>query len=170
MTGPPPPGTRDLAALAEDLAAIEDGLEATWARARALTEDQRNERVNDEWSMTETVRHCTFVIDIWLGKLIGGEDDPFHPIGLAPHFVPGGKLPGTSIDVDAKPTFDEAVEALNGRLATLRDFIVSSTDESLAREIGTHAKHVGGGLNVILDELSAHTLFANRDLDVIEAG
>ena len=110
-----------------------------------------------------------FVVDVWLGKTIKGEDDPFHPMGIPPHFVPR-VLPGSSIDESANPTFDEACEALRGRLATLSDYVDALDTDELEREIGTHARNVAGGLGVIFDELTFHNGFMNRDLDVIEAG
>jgi hypothetical protein len=108
-----------------------------------------------------------FVIDVWLGRTIKGEEDPFHPIGIPPHFVPR-KLPGSSIDPDATPTFDESCDVLRGRLAILRGFTDALTPDELSREIGTHAKNAAGGLGVIFDELHAHNFFINRDLDLIE--
>jgi hypothetical protein len=107
------------------------------------------------------------VIDVWLGKTIRGEDDPFHPIGIPPHFVPR-VLPGSSIDAEAQPTFSESCEVMRGRLATLAAFVDKLTPRELAREIGTHAKTVAGGLGVIFDELTYHDGFINRDLTKIE--
>lgn len=166
--GPPPPERvpADVDAARESLAVVVDVLDSTIARASALSDAQRDTRVDDEWSAVESIRHLVFVIDIWLGKLIQGADDPFHPIGLPPHFVPS-KPPGSSVDPDARPTFDEACEVLRGRLATLTAFIDALTSDDLARPIGTHAETVAGGLGVIFDELTYHAGFMNRDLDVI---
>jgi hypothetical protein len=143
-------------------------LEATVDRAAAFTEGERRTRVNDEWSTVESLQHVVFVVDVWLGRGIGGEEDPFHPIGLPPHFVPR-QLPGSSIDPDADPTFEQACEVLRGRLATLAAFCDRLTADELARPIGGHAETVAGGLGVIFDELTYHDGFMNRDLDSIEA-
>jgi hypothetical protein len=169
MSGPPPPRRvpADVDAAREFFSGVTDLLEATMARAGTFTEDERNQRVDDEWSTVESIRHIVMVIDGWLGKTIGGEDDPFHPIGLPPHFLPR-KLPGSSIDPDARPTFDDACEVLRGRLGTLGAFVDSLTAEELARPIGGHAETVAGGLGVIFDELTFHNGFMNRDLDKIE--
>jgi len=171
MTGPPPPqrvpaDVADARRQAGDVRAL---LEATIARAASLTEDGRHRRVNNEWSTIESIRHIVFVVDVWLSKAIKGEDDPFHPTGIPPHFVPR-VLPGSSIDADANPKFEEACEVLRGRLATLDEYLDALGPEELAREIGTHAENVAGGLGVIFDELTFHNHFINRDLDVIEAG
>ena len=138
------------------------------ARASTFTEDQRHQRVDDEWSTVESLRHIVFVVDVWLGRIIKGEDDPFHPMGLPPHFAPR-KPPGSSIAPDAAPTFEEACEAVRGRLEILSAFVNALAPDELARPIEGHAKTVAGGLAVIFDELQAHNYFMNRDLDVIQS-
>jgi hypothetical protein len=157
-----------VAAAREDAATVIARLEETILRAASFTEDERQRRVDDEWSTVESLRHLVLVVDVWLSKTIRGEEDPFHPMALPPHFMPA-KLPGSSIDPDARPTFDEACEVVRGRLADLRGYVDELAHEELGRPIGGHAKTVGGGLGVIFDELSAHDYFINRDLDVIEA-
>lgn len=141
--------------------------EGTMHRASSFAEDERHQRVDDEWSTVESFRHVVFVIDVWLSRQIRGEEDPFHPMGLPPSFIPP-KPPGSSIDPDARPTFDEACDALRGRLADLRTYVDALTQEELDRPIEGHARTVAGGLGVIFDELTAHDHFINRDLDSIE--
>jgi hypothetical protein len=169
MSGPPPPQRvpADPDEARRHAADVRDLLEATIARASAFTEDDCNRRVDDEWSSVESLRHIVFVVDVWLGRTIKGETDPFHPMGIPPHFVPR-VLPGSSIDPDVSPTFDEACEALRERLATLNAYMDALSPDELSREIGTHAKDVAGGLGVIFDELTFHNGFINRDLDKIE--
>jgi hypothetical protein len=169
MTGPPPiqRAPSDVDAARTFSSAVANQLDNTIARASSFTEGQRKTRVDDEWSTVESLQHICFVIDVWLGRTIKGEADPFHPIGLPPHFVPR-KLPGSSIDPDADPTFDEACEVLRGRLAKLDEYCDALTADELARPIGGHAETVAGGLGVIFDELHAHNYFMNRDLDAIE--
>ncbi len=167
--GPPPiqrvPADVDAAHFSVD--SITTALEATVARAASFNDEEQNRRVEDEWSTVESFRHIVFVVDVWLGKTIKGEDDPFHPIGIPPHFVPR-VLPGSSIDADAQPTFDEACDVMRGRLATLANLVERLKADDLEREIGTHAKNVAGGLGVIFDELTYHDGFINRDLTKIE--
>jgi hypothetical protein len=169
MSGPPPPQRvpADVDAARTFSADVANLLEATIARASSFSEDERNRRVDDEWSTVESLCHIVFVVDVWLGRTIKGEEDPFHPFGIPPHFVPR-KLPGSSIDPDADPTFDEACDVLRGRLATLDEFCSALTVDELARSIGGHAETVAGGLGVIFDELTFHNSFINRDLDKIE--
>lgn len=171
MSDPPPPPrlqpvpTADVAREAATLAT--ERLEATMLRASSFTEDERHRRVADEWSAVESLRHLVLVVDLWLSKAIRGEQDPFHPIGLPPSFMPP-KLPSSSIDPDANPTFEQAREVLRGRLTDLLGYADELTREELDRPIEAHAKTVAGGLAVIFNELSAHDGFINRDLDSIE--
>ena len=142
-------------------------LEATMQRAGAFSEDELQHGVNGEWSTVQSLRHVILVIDLWLSKSVNGDADPFHPMALPPSFMPP-KLPGTSIDPDAKPTFDEACEVLRGRLATVRTTIDGLAPVDLDRPVQSHAKTVGGALNVLFKELQAHNHFVNRDLDIVE--
>jgi hypothetical protein len=143
------------------------GLEATMLRATSFSDEERHRSVNDEWSTVDSLRHVVLIIDLWLSKAILGEQDPFHPIALPPTFMPP-TLPGTSIDPDARPTFDEACEVLRGRLVTVRAYIDELTPGELERAVGAHAKTVGGALCVLFGEMTAHNSFVNRDLDIIE--
>ena len=170
MSGPPPIQRipADVDAARASVGEVTRLLQETIARASSsFSEEERKQGVNDEWSTVESLQHIAFVVDVWLGKTIKGEQDPFHPIGLPPHFVPR-VLPGSSIDADADPSFEDACEVMRGRLAMLDAFCAALTPDDLAREIGTHAKTVAGGLGVIFDELHAHNSFINRDLDIIE--
>jgi len=169
MSGPPPPRrvAADPDAARAYVSDVTTLLEATIVRASSFSEAERHQRVNDEWSTVESFRHIVFVVDVWLGKQIKGEDDPFHPMGLPPHFAPRVP-PGSSIDEDADPSFDEACEAMRGRLATLAAYVDGLGAEDLKREHPSHAKTVAGALGVIFDELTFHNGFINRDLDAIE--
>ena len=137
-------------------------------RAASLPDDDRHRRVNDEWSTVESLRHLVLLIDLWLSKAILGHDDPFHPIGLPPSFMPP-KLPGSSIDPDARPAFDEACQVLQARIADLRTYVDTLTQAELDRSIKAHAGTVAGALGVLFDEMNAHNRFINRELDLIES-
>jgi hypothetical protein len=50
----------------------------------------------------------------------------------------------------------------------LESFVASLEDTDLERPNATHAKNLAGALAVVFDELTAHNLFINRDLDAIE--
>jgi hypothetical protein len=138
--------------------------EATIERASSFSEEDLQRGVDGEWSTVQSLRHLVLVVDVWLSRTILGEKDPFHPMALPPHFMPP-KMPGTSIDPDAAPSFAEACEALRGRFDILRTYTNAVVDEALRVHINNHAKTVGGGLGVLFDEFAAHDYFMNRDLD-----
>ena len=167
--GPPPPVVRvpDVEAARARAAEATGGLEATMRRAASFSDEELHRSVNDEWSTVDSLRHVVLIVDLWLSKAVLGEQDPFHPIALPPTFMPP-KLPGSSIDPGARPTFDEACYVLRGRLATVRASIDELTPADLERPVQSHAKTVGGALDVLCGEMTAHNRFINRDLDIIE--
>jgi hypothetical protein len=69
--------------LADAWEMIEDVWQATLARARELPEPMLYERVDDEWSFVETLRHLVLATDCWLRRMVKGIDRPYHPWGLA---------------------------------------------------------------------------------------
>lgn len=168
---PPPPPVVPIGSVDEARASAGDAiarLEATMGRATSFSDEERNRSVNNEWSTVQSLRHVVLVVDVWLSKTILGEADPFHPIALPPSFMPP-KLPGSSIDPDARPTLEEACEVVRGRLDTVRTYVDKLTPDDLAVPVENHAKTVGGALSVLFGELKAHNHFINRDLDIIEA-
>jgi hypothetical protein len=151
-------------------------LEATWGRARKLTEEQRNQRVDDEWSVIETIRHLIFAFDAWIKRALLGEDDPFDPIALPPTFLPP-TAPGMSCDPDAKPSFEEALAVWKDRVALLNEIVDALAPDELERPIVTkgdgypppgHETRVIGPLWTIIEESWWHNRFMNRDMDSIE--
>jgi hypothetical protein len=147
--------------------AVTDALEATMARAATFSGEEQRRSVDGEWCVIDSFRHVILVVDLWLSKTIHGEADPFDPMALPPSFMPP-KLPGTSIDPEARPTFDEACAVLRDRLQRVRAAIAEVSDDELGRPVANHAKTVGGAWSVLFGELRAHDRFVNRDLDVIE--
>ena len=114
----------------------------------------------------QSIRHLVMVLDGWFSRTIKGEDDPFHPIGLPPSFMPP-RPEGTSIDPEADPSFEEARDVLRERFAAFREYVDQLTQEELSRPIDNFTGSVHGSLWVIFGELWAHDRFMNRDLDVI---
>lgn len=170
-TAPPPPppvvAVPDVSVARESAVAARRRLEATIARASSFSEDQLQERINDEWSMVESLRHIVLVIDLWLSRTICGEQDPFHPMALPPSFMPPKLFPDSSIDPHARPSFADACEVVLGRVALVEEYVDTLTPAELDRPIQAHAGTVGGGLGVLFDELAAHDRFMNRDLDLL---
>jgi hypothetical protein len=152
-------------------------LDRTWERARRLSEEQRYQRVDEEWSVVETVRHLVFAVDAWIGRAVLGRDDPFDPIALPPTFLPPS-APGMTCDPDARPSFEEALKVWKEREAEIRDIVNELTPGELERPITTkgdgyppagHQTQVIGPLWTIIEESWWHNFFMNRDMDAIDA-
>jgi hypothetical protein len=155
-------------------------LERLWAetvdRARGFDEDQLHERVAGEWSFIETLRHLVFATDAWVKRAFLGEPSPWHPLDLPHDEMPD--IPGVPRDHEARPSLDEILEVRADRVATYRRVLDDLTDERLnemtepVREIGypeSESFPVRRCLGAILFEEWQHRLFAERDLDVLEA-
>jgi len=151
-----------------------DGVRAAWAvieqlwadtraRAAALPESMLHERVDDEWSFLETMRHLVFATDLWVSRNIFGRTD-FHAWGVAPSFVPDPAAQ-FGLDVAADPTFADVVALREGRMTIARELVSGVTDEDLARQRDEHT--MLRCLCTVFDEEWHHNWFANRDLDVL---
>ena len=150
--------------------------EGTVDRARRFTPDQLHESVNGEWSFIETLRHLSFATDSWVRRAILGDRSPWDPLGLPFAEWPDG--PEFSRAVNARPSLDEILAVRRERTATVRDYIASLTTESL--ESNTTPVDAPGWpppksysvrrcLLIVLNEEWQHRLYAERDLDVLEA-
>ena len=157
-----------------------DLVETLWAgtveRARGFDPALLHESVDGEWSFIETLRHLAFATDAWISRGILGDPSPWHPLELPWDQMPD--TPGVPRDREVRPTLDEALELRLDRMATVRRVIDGLTDESLAG----HTTPVEGPgwppprsfpvrecLLVVLNEEWHHRLFAERDLDALEA-
>lgn len=160
--------------LAEAWAMVEGRWEATVARARALPESSLFERVDDEWSFVETLRHLIMATDCWLRRMVKGMEHPYHPWGLA-----GFPLPAPDsweLDSAATPSLDEVLAVRRERVDEVRQTIRDATPAELERVCTPPAtpghpneKHsVLKCLYVILDEEWEHNRYAVRDLAILE--
>jgi hypothetical protein len=150
---------------------IETMWNETIDRARVLPEAKLHERVDEEWSFVETLRHLIFAADAWIGRVVLGESAPYHPIGLPPSFVAGVKDLG--IDVDANPSLDEVLAVRRDRIDQVRGLIQRLTPDEL---VGTCPPNEATGyppetnhrvidcLWTVIDEEWAHHRYAHRDL------
>ena len=138
---------------------------ATKARAAALPEATLHERVDDEWSLVETVRHLVLVTDGWIGEKVIGLTGHFHPLGMPPSFVTDPSAMG--LDVDADPPFADVVVVREERMAQVRALVDSLDDAGLVRPCAGGEETVQSCLLVVFDEEWHHNWFANRDLDVL---
>jgi uncharacterized protein YjbI with pentapeptide repeats len=165
----------DPAGFAEALAIVESQWQETLARGRKLGDDAAQERVDDEWSFVETVRHMLFVIDTWVSRVVLGADD-YHRLALPPTFIRGDLSP-LGIEAGATPTLEEVMAAFEARLDTLRGVVERLTPEELTRDCSPKGPGfppegmpatVIGALHTVFNEAWWHNRFANRDFDTIE--
>jgi hypothetical protein len=166
----------DPGGMREALAVIESLWAETVERVRSLPEAAPHRSVNGEWSFTETLRHLVFVTDAWFGQAIQGESGGFHPWGVAASFITNGAEFG--IDAAASPTFEEVLRVRDGRLARLREFLATVTQDDLDRVREPNPapgwpppaeRTATSCLRVIFNDEWAHHQFAVRDLATIEA-
>ncbi len=148
----------------------------TVARARRLQPEALHESVDGEWSFIETLRHLAFATDSWIRRAILGDPSPWDPLDLPFDEMPD--TPGVPRDRDARPSLDTALELRRGRMATVRHVLDDLTDASLD---GNTVPVKGPGwpeprsypvrqcLRIILNEEWVHRLYAERDLELLEA-
>jgi hypothetical protein len=164
---------------ADEIRAAWSAIEETWAatveRARALPEELLHERVDQEWSFIETLRHLLHASDKWLGNPVLEEDGPYHRLGYGPA---GADETGTGLTVDAVPSLEEVLEPRLVRMATMRELVSKITDAELDRlcartPVGNDPEAdyaVRRCLKVVLAEEAEHHRYAVRDLAVLTAG
>lgn len=158
-----------------------DIVERLWAgtveRARNLDPALLHESVDGEWSFIETLRHLAYATDAWVRRAILGDPSPWHPLDLPWDEMPD--TPGTPRDRGARPSLEEALALRHDRMATVRSVIDGLTEDSLAAHTEPvdapgwpppESFPVSECLLVVLNEEYHHRLFAERDLDALEAG
>jgi DinB superfamily/Pentapeptide repeats (8 copies) len=157
-----------------------DVVERLWAdtveRARRMDPELLHESVGGEWSFIETLRHLVFATDSWIRRAILGDPSPWDPLDLP--WDEMSDTPGVPRDRNVRPSLDKVLELRRDRMSTVREVIDGLTDESL----DAHTKPVEGPgwpesrsypvrecLLTILNEEWEHRLYAERDLDALEA-
>jgi uncharacterized damage-inducible protein DinB len=146
----------------------------TLARAERLPEATRQERVNDEWSLVETLRHLIFATDLWAGHMVLGHERPFHPLGLPPSDYPPEDVP--PLDLEAKPGYAQVVATRAERQALMRAVLDGLTDAEMKRiAVGLlpaaweeEPPTIGTCLRVVMEEEIEHRRYALRDLAALE--
>jgi len=165
---------------AEDYRAMWDTLERLWsdtvARAERLPEPTRHERVDEEWSFVETLRHLVFATNAWISRTILDEPMPYHRLGLTQPSYPPADAAALGLDLAARPPFAEVLDVRADRMALVRHIVDGLTDAELER-ICTRTpapgypeepRTVGRCLRVVMDEECEHRRYAVRDLAVLE--
>ncbi|MBX9245398.1 DinB family protein [Actinotalea ferrariae] len=166
---------------ADELRAAWAELERLWdgtvERAGRLPEAVLHERVDDEWSFVETVRHLVFAVDTWVGRMILGEPAPNDPIGLPPTDMAPAATEALGLDPAAHPTAADALAVHAARRARFREVLGGLRDEKLDTPRsavleppdGVEERTLRECVTTLLREHSEHRRFAVRDLAVLEA-
>ena len=166
----------DAAGFREAWGILERLWDETVEGARGLRPEQLHESVNGEWSFIETLRHLAFASDCWIRRAILGDPSPWDPLDLPFDEMPD--TPGVPRDREVRPSLDAALELRRGRMSTVRHVLDDLTDASLD---GNTVPVEGPGwpeprsypvrqcLRIILNEEWVHRLYAERDLELLEA-
>jgi hypothetical protein len=149
----------------------------TLERFAQLPQPARDERVDDEWSLVETLRHLVFATDAWVGSTLLDEQTPYHRLGLTHTFYPRDDALALGIDLDARPSFEEVLPIRAERLATVRRIVDDLTDVELARTsrrppapgYPDEERTVAHCLTVVMEEEIEHRRYMERDLAVLRA-
>jgi uncharacterized protein YjbI with pentapeptide repeats len=164
---------------AGDYRAMWDTIERLWsetvARAERLPEPARHERVDEEWSFVETMRHLVMATDAWVSSTIRDDPAPYHRLGLTYTGYPHGAAIG--IDLDARPSYAEVMAVRADRMALVRRVVDDLTDAELERICARapapgypdETRTVARCLRVVMREECEHRRYAVRDLAVLEA-
>jgi uncharacterized damage-inducible protein DinB len=166
---------------ADDYRAMWTTIERLWtdalARVDRLPASARDERVDDEWSFTETLRHLVFATDAWLRSSVLDEVGPYHSIGLPFTDYPVEHSNAIGLALDVEPTYAEVLAARADRMATVRG-VVDRLDDAQLDEPRTRlpapgypdqALTVRRCLRVVMSEEVEHYRYATRDLAALEA-
>lgn len=166
---------------ADDFRAMWDTIERLWsdpvARAERLPEPARHERVDDEWSFVETLRHLVFITDSWASRTVLDQPMPYHRLGLTQTAYAPADAAALGIDLDARPSLAAVMKVRADRMALVRDIVDGLTDAELERictrspapGYPEESRSVGECLGVVMQEECEHYRFAVRDLAVLEA-
>ena len=148
----------------------------TVERARRLQPELLHESVDGEWSFIETLRHLVFATDSWITRAILGDPSPWDPLDLPWDEMPD--TPEVPRDRDARPSLEVVLELRHRRMATVRQVIEGLTVATLDGDTEPvegpgwpqpRSYPVRKCLLIILNEEWEHRLYAERDLDALEA-
>ena len=165
-----------------------DGFRAMWqtierlwsetvARAEALPEAARQQRVGGEWSFVETMRHLVFITDSWASRTILDEPKPYHRLGLPQTAYRPEDAAALGIDLQAEPSYAEVMAARADRMALVRTLVDGIENQDLGRPCTRSPapgypegdRPVFECLAVVMEEECEHHRFAVRDLAILES-
>jgi hypothetical protein len=165
----------------DDHRAMWGTIERLWSetveRARRLPEPRLHERVDDEWSFVETLRHLVFGTDAWIARSVLGHERPYSWLGLPYSGYPVDQARALGVDPDPAPTVDEVLEVRAERMATVRGIVAELTEAGLEQSSDLppapgypdESRTVRRCLRVVMGEECEHRRYAVRDLAVLEA-
>ena len=154
-------------------------LDRLWAgtveKARALPPEKLHERVDEEWSFTQTLRHLGFAHACWVGGVVRADPSPWHPLDLPWDEAP--EFDDVPWDRDVRPSLDEVLDVRAQRRATVQALLDGLDDDGLARPVSSATPFMADAegltvaqcLKVVLNEEWEHRLYAERDLAVLQA-
>ena len=155
---------------------VEQLWDTTVARARRLDPALLHASVAGEWSFIETLRHLVFATESWVARAVLGDPNPWHPLSLPWDEMPDTE--GVPRDRDVRPSLEEVLVLRRDRMAMVRRVVDTLTDDQLDAETEPvtgpgwpppQRFRVSECLRVVLNEEWEHRLYAERDLDVLEA-
>jgi hypothetical protein len=148
-------------------------VQAAWETTVTTTPPELvDAHVDDEWSLSQTLRHLVLATDAWLRGGIMGIEQPFHEVGL---IFTGAAEMGFDMSIfraDA-PAFGDILVVRAERQQMVADFLAAATPELLAEQRdnpwGGDDWHptVGDCVRVILEEEWAHLRYIRRDLALL---
>jgi hypothetical protein len=156
-----------------------DTIEQLWSRTtlqvEQLPETARQERVDDEWSFVETLRHLVFITDAWVSRTVLDDLAPYAALGLPQTWYPSGDAEALGIDLAARPSYDQVKALRAERMAVVRGVVDALSDSELGRTCERtpapgypeEARPVAGCLWVTMQEECEHYRYATRDLAVL---
>lgn len=158
-------------------ATIEGGWAETFDRAERLPAAALDERVDDEWSFAETVRHLRFPVDTWIERLVMRGDRPLHRLNLPPTDHPDDQPGELGHGLDVPLTYAELRELFDDSGAEVRRALDQVTDDELneRRTVvldpawGEETFEVRDGLGTTCEEFIEHRRYAERDLARLES-
>jgi uncharacterized protein YjbI with pentapeptide repeats len=142
-------------------------------RVRSMPEGSEHQRVNDEWSMVETLRHLVFVHDSWFRRCVLGLTEPFASIGIGPDSLPVTE----GLNRSAQPTLAEVLDVRLRYASEMDAWLSDISPEQLALRAPVPnddrwPTYAGGRsirqcFGTILNEEFEHLRFCQRDLNTL---
>ena len=159
---------------------LRDGWVAVQASWRETVESTPPElvdgRVEDEWSLAQTLRHLIMATDTWLRGTVMRIEQPFHEIGLP---FTGAAEMGFDMSPFRKepPSYDEILGVRAERQQMVTDSLADVTPEQLEEQRqdpwggpdSDWKPTVGDCVRVILEEEWAHLRYIRRDLAILRS-